>query len=58
MAMFQHTFIAARCFPAVDQNKGPYCTSTDFIFGFFKKKTNKIAQDLLNPFPQLTAEHI
>lgn len=50
-SMFQHTFIAAHCFPAVDQNKGPYCTSTDLIFGILKTKQKKIAQDLLAPFP-------
>lgn len=49
--MFQHMFIAAHCFPAVDQNKGPYCTSTDLIFGILKTKQKKIAQDLLAPFP-------
>lgn len=45
MATSQHTFIAAHCFPAVDQNKGPYCTSIVFLASF------KNCTRLLNPFP-------
>lgn len=40
------------------RTKVPIAHQLILFLASLKKKTNKIAQDLLNPFPQLTAEHI